>query len=177
MSPSRLHASKRFAFVGPAAFLAAVLMVACSSSSGDDASSSSDSGTDGGRGGDGDFVDSNTDPCAGLGCASRGGSVEIRVLDGNGDPVPSPTFNANGNPAEAICETDAGQILEDAGTCDPWTLDTLDEGTNTITISAVGYEPGTVTVDVLGPNGCCGIGPTVDASVTLNASADAGDGG
>ena len=173
---SRHLASKRFAFVAPAAFVAAVVMAACGSSSGDDTTSApADAGKDGNLR-DGDFVDVNTDPCSGLGCASMPGAAAIRVLDENGDPVASPTFTVSGHPVDAICETDAGVILEDAGTCDPWKLDTLSEGANTITVSAPGYASTTVSVTIQGPNGCCGIGPTVDATATLTAS-DAGDGG
>jgi hypothetical protein len=169
---ARHHTSKRFAFLAPIAFVGAALIAACSSSSGTDSSLSGDAGGDSEPAPDG-----NPNPCANLGCASMVGALQIRVLDSNGTPIPSPTFSVDGRSPEVECENDAGQILEDAGTCDPWTITSLSEGSNTLTISAVGYEPQTVTVTLAGPTGCCGIGPTVDSSVTLTSSADASDDG
>ncbi len=169
---ARHHISKRFAFVAPIAFVGAVLVAACSSSSGTDSSVGGDGGGDSEPAPDG-----NPTPCAGLGCASMVGALQIRVLDSDGNPVPLPTFSIDGRTLEAICENDAGEILQDAGTCDPWIINTLGEGSNTFIVSAVGYDPQNVTVTLAGPTGCCGIGPTVDSSVTLTSSADASDDG
>ena len=170
---TRRHRSKRFAFVAPLAFATVVVMAACGSSN--------DAGTplggDGGTTDGGSKSDGGGNPCDGLGCASMAGPVQIRVLDESGSPISSPTFEANGIPGQAVCETDAGQIIEDAGTCDPWTLDQLPFGSITISVSAPGYEPAAVTVTVSGPSGCCGIGPTVETSVTLSSLADASDDG
>lgn len=180
---SRRYGSKRFAFAAPVAFVAAVVMAACGSSSNAGSSFGGDGGQGDGGGPDGcvgAFAGSpgcGGDPCAGLGCASMTGPLRIRVLDPGGSPIPSPTFNSDGVVVEAICETDAGQILEDAGTCDPWTIDTLGAGPHSLTISASGYESVFTSVTLSGPADCCGIGPTVDTTVTLSAIADASDDG
>jgi len=116
---------------------------------------------------------SKTDPCAGLGCAFGPGPLVIHMTGG----VASPTFSENGQTLAAYCETDAGQIVLDAGSCDLWRIDTLSIGAHTITISAPGYASTTISVTISGPSGCCGQGPEVDKTVTLVALADAGDGG
>ncbi|MGH7282425.1 MAG: carboxypeptidase-like regulatory domain-containing protein [Polyangiaceae bacterium] len=178
---TRRDASKRFAFVAPIAFVGAMLMAACGSSSNTD--STVDGGDGGGHDGAGDFDScaspSCDDPCANLGCASMAGPLLIRVLDSNGTPIPSPSFYADSRSVAepAVCETDAGQILEDAGSCDPWTIDTLGPGSHSLMISAVGYKSVFTNVTLNGPSGCCGIGPATDATITLQSAADASDDG
>jgi hypothetical protein len=120
---------------------------------------------------------SGTDSCAGLGCASEPGPLLLAVVDGMGQPVADPTFTEQGHPLAGVCETDAGVIIADAGTCGSWVLDQLAMGPHTITVSAPGYEPASVSVMIQGPAGCCGMGPAVSSTVTLQPSpADAGTG-
>ncbi len=118
---------------------------------------------------------SKTDPCAGLGCAFGPGPLVVHFGGTNG-AVNAPSFSENGQTLSAYCESDAGQIVLDAGACDLWRLDTLSIGPHTITISAPGYVPTKISVTISGPSGCCGQGPEVDEDVTLVA-APAGDGG
>jgi hypothetical protein len=141
-------------------------------------SSGSGSGGDGGSSSSGSSGSSGGDPCAGLGCASEPGTLVVQVVDAVNAPVASPGFTENGNTLQAYCETDAGQILDDAGTCGAWHLDTLSIGPHVITVAAPGYEPQTLSVTIRGPAGCCGQGPEVDQTVTLVAPhGDAGSAG
>jgi hypothetical protein len=56
-------------------------------------------------------------------------------------------------------------------------FDQLSIGVQTITVGAPGYEPAMVSVSINGPAGCCGTGPAVSKTVTLQpAPADAGSG-
>ena len=117
----------------------------------------------------------DTNSCAGLGCASFPGPLTIEVSDGMGQPVAFPTFTEQGHALAGVCETDAGMVIADAGSCGSWVFDQLPMGPHTITVSAPGYEPATVSVTIQGPTGCCGQGPAVDRAVTLQRSpADAG---
>ena len=161
----------------PAAMLG-VLALACGAESSNAGGGGADGG-DAGHGGDAG-VDANPNPCAGLGCASMPGPLDLHVVDGSSTLVASPVFVEAGRPISATCVTDAGFDIQDAGaTCDLWRLRDLSEGPHTITVSAPGFAPQTVSVTIQGPLGCCGIGPTVDASVTLARGGDAGssDGG
>jgi hypothetical protein len=121
----------------------------------------------------------NPDPCAGLGCAFGPGTLVVRVVDSSGASIASPTFSEGAQSLSAVCETDAGQVVMDAGTCDAWHFDTLSIGSHTITVSAPGYGGKTITAQISGPSGCCGRGPEVDETVTLDVApqSDAGDGG
>jgi hypothetical protein len=117
----------------------------------------------------------STDPCAGLGCASMPGPLTLEVVDGMGQPVADPVFTEQGHALAGLCETDAGMILPDAGTCGSWLFDQLAMGPHTIVVSAPGYAPTTVSVTIQGPAGCCGQGPAVDRSVMMaHSAADAG---
>jgi hypothetical protein len=116
----------------------------------------------------------NSDPCAGLGCATGPGTLVVGVLDAGGTPVAGVTFTESGQSLQAYCESDAGQILTDAGACDAWHLDTLSVGPHSILVSAPGYASQTIDVTIQGPAGCCGRGPEVDKTVTLASSGDAG---
>lgn len=116
-----------------------------------------------------------TDPCAGLGCASLPGRLTLEVVDGSNQPVQGPVFTEKGQALGGVCETDAGVILPDAGSCGSWIFDELPEGPHTIQVSAPGYAPATVSVTIQGPTGCCGMGPAVDRTVVMQPSpADAG---
>jgi hypothetical protein len=153
----------------PALTLALVSAYGCGGSS----SSSSGAGGSHGTTSNG----TGTDPCAGLGCATFPGTLTLSVVDGMGQPVADPTFTEQGHPISAVCETDAGMIIQDAGTCGAWVFDQLSVGAQTITVGAPGYEPAMVSFTLQGPAGCCGKGPDVSQTVTLQpAPADAGAG-
>ncbi len=133
----------------------------------------SSSSSTGSGGSTGTGAGTTTDPCAGLGCAVFPGPLLLQVLDGMGQPVPSPTFSEKGAPVAAMCSSDGGVV--DGGTCGTWEIDQLPLGANTITVSAPDYESTTVTVTIQGPSGCCGMGPAVSQSVTLqHATSDSG---
>ena len=130
--------------------LFASTILACSSSD----SSSSDT-TDTGNG----------NPCEGLGCASMPGKLVVKVQDASGADVPSPTFTEKGAVIAATCEspTDTGP-----GRCaSGWTFPYLALGAHEIVVTAPGFDTKTIDVTLQGPNGCCGIGPEVDQTVTL----------
>ena len=134
------------------------------------------SGTSSGAGGSTSTgISTGTDPCAGLGCASSPGPLTLEVVDGMGQPVADPVFTEQGQPLAGVCETDAGMVILDAGTCGSWLFSQLPEGPHTIMVSAPGYAPATVSVTIQGPAGCCGTGPAVDRTVMMQPSpADAG---
>jgi hypothetical protein len=118
---------------------------------------------------------SGTNSCEGLGCASFPGTLTLAVVDGMGQPVADPTFTEQGHSLAGVCETDAGMVISDAGTCGSWVFDQLSTGAQTITVGAPGYAPATISVTLQGPAGCCGMGPPVSRTVTLQRSpSDAG---
>jgi hypothetical protein len=146
--------------------LALVPVLACGSGGG--ASSAAGGSTSSSTG-------TGTNSCAGLGCAVFPGPLTLEVVDGMGAPVAGPQFAEQGHALTGVCETDAGVILQDAGACGSWVFMELSMGPHTITVSAPGYQPTTVSVTIQGPSGCCGEGPAVDRTVTLLPSpADAG---
>jgi hypothetical protein len=119
--------------------------------------------------------DDGGDPCAGLGCASGPSPLVVQVVNAVGSPVASPTFAEKGQPLQADCETDGGQILVDASVCGAWHVLAGSIGPHVITVSAAGFEPQTFDAMLQGPAGCCGLGPEVDVTVTLVAPhADSG---
>jgi hypothetical protein len=130
-----------------------------------------------GGGSSGTGGSTNTNPCAGLGCASGPGTLTLEVVDGAGQPVVGPQFTEQGHAVDGLCETDAGMVVIDAGACASWVFQTLSIGAHTITVSAPGYDPATVSASIQGPAGCCGQGPAVNQTVTLQHSpTDAGAG-
>ncbi len=138
--------------------------------------SSNGTGGDGGGGGDAG-QDGDPNPCAGLGCASMAGPLDLHVVDSSNALVAHPTFAEGGRALSATCVTDAGFDIADAGaSCDTWRVRDLAQGAHMITVSAVGYAPQTLSVRVDGPPGCCGTGATVEKAVTLTRAGDAGAG-
>ena len=110
-----------------------------------------------------------SDPCGGLGCASSPGSLYLTVTDAaTSAPIANPTFTVQmasrpGNPV-AITPT---CTMGSNPTCGEWLFPLLDVGSDTVTVTAHGYDMSSITVQINGPTGCCGQGPDVRQSVGL----------
>src|SRR5262249_76325 len=110
------------------------------------------------------------DPCGNLRCASAPGSLYLSVTDApNGAPIANPTFSAQmasqpGNPVTVTPTCTMGSNPA----CTEWEFPFLDQGSDIITVTAPGYDMGSVTVQIIGPSGCCGKGPDVRQSVMLH---------
>jgi len=122
--------------------------------------------TEHGRGGP--VPGSDADPCGDLGCASGPGTLTLTVIDGGtGQPIlGSPetrdlTFTANGDALPFTCSA----VVQPGTACPSWQLSIV--GMFDIEIAAPGHLPETITALIQGPEGCCGIGPSTTASVTL----------
>ena len=78
-------------------------------------------------------------------------------------PPATVTFLESGKMVQATCT--AG----DAGACTTWELLNLGIGAHTIVVHASNALDAMLMVQILGPTGCCGMGPDVEKTVTVTA--------
>lgn len=125
--------------------------------------SSNAPGSDGGSDGPTTGPDGSRNPCDGLGCASGPGRLTIHVFDTKTlGPVADPKFTEATKTLTPACQDpDAG--ADGGSSCEYFTFPYLGIGPHTIEVTATGYQPVDVMVQIDGPKGCCGLGPDVDA--------------
>lgn len=118
----------------------------------------------GGDGGSGDAgADAKKNPCEGLGCAIGPGRLVVDVKDDQTMAgIGTATFIEAGKALQPSCQVN--QQMQCTGT---YQLAGLAIGQHTIEVHAVGHAPKTLTTQVLGPTGCCGVGPDTNETVLL----------
>ena len=126
------------------------------------------SNVDGGADAQADTQADGRNPCDGLGCPVGEGPVTLHPRDAlTKAAVASPSFAEGGKSLAATCMSTGSP---DGGACDTWRMPALGFGPHTITVSAPGYDDAKITVQVRGPDGCCGLGPAVDEGVVMVGS-------
>lgn len=127
------------------------VLVACSGSVAD---------VDGGKQNDGGTApDVYKDPCQGLGCASGPGKLVVHVLDAQ-------TMNA----LASAKFSEGGQALQPMCMMNQCEFQGLSIGMHAILVHVDGYKDDTLSVQIMGPAACCGLGPTVDKTVLLQST-------
>src|SRR6266511_3910861 len=92
------------------------------------------------------------DDCGERGCASLPGTLTLTVLDrGTQQPVPGTlTFTASGQPLPFVFSA----VVDPGVPCPSWQLSY--EGAFDVAVSAAGYQPDTIHLQIDGPAQCCG---------------------